>query len=179
LKVDKLEEALAALRTEYNEVRADVADKLEAAKEEQKKFKAWITTLRGELTLAVTKRDVMEEELSNVLSAWSYEKDKIKTELVSERQHAIRLELMMELLHKQLAQAQKDMVAADEAHRNAVKKSEDYLQHLAYLLRRERTAIHFLCSDVSQLFLFFVQRLATLAGSRSEHNDALALNDGV
>ncbi|CAM9788147.1 unnamed protein product, partial [Choristocarpus tenellus] len=41
---------------------------------------------------------------------------------------------------------------------------------------RQRTAIRLLCTDVDSLFLFFAQRLANLAGSRREHNDALRQN---
>ncbi|CAM9429984.1 unnamed protein product, partial [Hapterophycus canaliculatus] len=44
---------------------------------------------------------------------------------------------------------------------------------------RHRTSIRLLGTSVDNIFLFFAQRLANLAGSRRTHNDALRANGAV
>lgn len=57
---------------------------------------------------------------------------------------------------------------------------ERHLRNHRHLVWRNRTAVRLLGTSVNDIFLFFAQRVANLAGSRRTHNDALRDNgEGV
>lgn len=56
---------------------------------------------------------------------------------------------------------------------------EMHLQEHRHLVWRNRTAVRLLGTSVDDLFLFFAQRLANLAGSLRLHNDRLRTNGNV
>lgn len=77
-----------------------------------------------------------------------------------------------------------DQIRRHEAYKEQIRrerqtereKFEKHLQEHRHLVWRNRTAVRLLGTSVDDLFLFFAQRIANLAGSRRLHNDKLRAN---
>ncbi|CAN0120353.1 unnamed protein product [Scytosiphon promiscuus] len=179
IRIDKLEQALSEIRKEYNEVRAELTGRIEQLSRGRSNTEAWVKALRHDLAQERAMRETAERRLAVVKGNAEVLSEKLRSELRAERMHSRRLELWIAALHDDIRCHIKDREELKRLHALEKFEHEQKLRAERHKVWRHRTSIRLLGTSVDNLFLFFAQRLANLAGSRRTHNDALRANGAV
>lgn len=131
--------------------------------------------LRHDLGVEEARRKVCDLKILKMTQSLAELRARSRDEIYYERAHSARLELWVHTMLASFSRA-KTALMHREALLDQQKKLDMRAQRALRLdVWRHTTAAHTLGLDISALFLFFAQRVATLSGAHQTFNDALRI----
>jgi hypothetical protein len=176
MEVQRYQRALAELAREYNTVKTSLTAKAEHLELRVKDLSAWLEACRYDLSVETARRAIGDEERKSLTVAWKREVEALRSELVGERMHCARLELWVGAMRQDVKNYTKEIWLRERMLQFQKESNDMQTRALKYDLWRNATGLNKVATDVNSLFLFFAQRLASLAGSRRHYNEALRAN---
>jgi len=178
-QIDQLEKALTDLSKEFNDYTAKsvtIIDELQANKQLQD---AWVATLRHEMRREVVRRSVLQDDYNRLMDRYKNETVALKEELRMERAHSNRVRLWIAGMHSDVRHYLYEIRKREEQQRQIAEADEIEKRRLRFTNWQNQAALYILFTDVDNLFLFFAQRLANLAGARKMYNERLRINGAI
>jgi hypothetical protein len=175
-RIVKLEDTITELSKECQQVREEKNQQAYDLGGRVETLMSFIATLQSTLERMTHVVAIMEEETEHAVLTASLQVDRMRHQLRMERKHCSNL---LFIVHGQRAAIRKmlnDEVKREEHHKQREIKNSEEKRRLRHQNWEQLFAFARLCTDVDDLFEFFVTRLANLAGSRKSVNDALRRN---
>ncbi len=172
----RLDQQVTDMTRECQQLREAMMRSKQASDEQSKLLWAMIATLQTAAQSLSARMDIIQEERNKIVVMSRLESDKMKHQLRQERKHSAN---MMFILHSQrgtikylhdVVKMYSQRAAADANARRrerSIFRKEIWEQIFTFTR---------LSTDVNELFVFFVSRLANLAGARKSLNNELAEN---